>query len=154
VSPGATNTPAASPATATQAPAATQSSGTCDRAEFLEDVTIPDGTPFQPGETFEKTWRLQNTGDCEWDSNYSLVFVDGDAMNGPAAVTLTSTVVPPGEEVTISVMLTAPFVPGTYRGNWKLRNPAGEVFGVGSDGENDFWVEIEVVGGETPTPEE
>ena len=30
----------------------------------------------------------------------------------------------------------------------------GEIFGVGSDGENDFWVEIEVVGDETPTPEE
>ncbi|MDX1437779.1 MAG: NBR1-Ig-like domain-containing protein [Anaerolineales bacterium] len=134
-------------------PSATPASGSCDQAEFVADVNIPDGTQFQPGDTFNKTWRLKNTGDCSWDSNYSLVFIDGDSMGGPAAVTLTSELVSPGGEVEVTISLTAPFVPGVYRGNWKLRTPSGEIFGVGSDGSKEFWVEIEVVGDGTATPE-
>jgi hypothetical protein len=138
----------------TSAPTGTAQAGVCDMAEFVADVTVPDGTDFQPGETFDKTWRFKNTGTCEWNTNYSLVFVDGDSMNGPAVVTLTNSFVAPGEEVDVTVSLTAPFVPGTYRGNWKFRNASGAIFGVGSDGEKDFWVEIEVVGETTPTAEE
>ncbi len=33
---------------------------------FVADVTVPDDTHFSPGQTFDKTWRLQNAGDCEW----------------------------------------------------------------------------------------
>jgi hypothetical protein len=144
--------PASNPSEAPE-PTAIPVSGSCDQAEFVADVNIPDGTQFQPGATFEKTWRLMNTGDCDWDSNYSLVFVDGDSMNGPAAVTLTADAVPPGGEIEITVSLTAPFVPGVYRGNWKLRTPSGQIFGVGSDGTKVFWVEIEVLGDVTATPE-
>jgi hypothetical protein len=117
----------------------------CNRAGFVRDVTVPDGTDFAPGATFEKTWRLENTGACTWDSSYSLVFVDGDAMGGPAASALTAGTVPPGGEIDVTVQLTAPESPGSYRGNWKLRNPAGVLFGLGSDGDREFWVEIDVI---------
>lgn len=143
----------APPATESTIPTITLSVSSCELADFVADVSIPDGTQFQAGEAFEKTWRLKNTGDCLWDSNYSLVFMDGDSMGGPAAVTLTGNVVGPGEEIDITVSLTAPFVPGTYRGNWKLRTPSGKIFGVGTEGDKVFWVEIEVVGDETPTPD-
>ena len=123
----------------------------CDRAGFVEDVTIPDGTTMLPGATFKKTWRLQNTGSCTWDSNYSLIFVNGDAMGGPAAAPLTTGTVAPGQEVDITVELTAPTEPGTYRGNWRLRNGAGENFGIGPNADKLFWVEIEV-GSPTETP--
>jgi hypothetical protein len=158
--PGAAQTPTQAPTAAPVTPTGTVeqpgdgTAETCDKAEFVSDVTIPDGTQFQPGESFDKTWLIKNTGTCDWDPNYSLVFVDGDSMDGPAAVTLTSTVVAPGGELEVTVTLTAPFVPGTYRGNWKFRNPSGALFGVGTDGNDDFWVEIEVVGETTPTAEE
>jgi hypothetical protein len=45
----------------------------------------------------------------------------------------------------VTVKLTAPLDDGDYRGNWKLRNPAGIPFGLGSKGETEFWVDIEVV---------
>jgi len=39
----------------------------------------------------------------------------------------------------------APNNPGRVRGNWKLQTPAGERFGLGSSGQDTFYVEIEVV---------
>ena len=56
----------------TQAPV-----GGKDRAEFIKDVTVPDGTVYQSGEAFVKTWRLQNTGDTTWTTDYKVIFVDG-----------------------------------------------------------------------------
>jgi hypothetical protein len=116
----------------------------CDRAGFITDVTIPDGEEIAGGTAFTKTWRLRNTGSCTWTSSYSLVFHQGDSMGGPASVQLTSGTVPPGQTVDVSVNLTAPNTPGTYKGFWKLRNGSGVLFGVGASGNVAFWVEIEV----------
>jgi polar amino acid transport system substrate-binding protein len=33
-----------------------------DGMEFVEDVTVPDGTEMQPGQNFDKVWRVKNTG--------------------------------------------------------------------------------------------
>lgn len=127
------------------APEITAQPGTpCNRAEFVNDVTVPDGTVFLPGDTFVKTWRLRNSGSCTWTTDYVVVFDTGDAMGGPATFPISTASVPPGAEVDLSINLTAPESPGTYRGNWKLRNPAGEVFGTGSQGDAPFWVEIKV----------
>jgi len=38
------------------------SAATCDWAQFISDVTVPDGTKYEPGATFKKTWRLKNIG--------------------------------------------------------------------------------------------
>ncbi|MBN2503589.1 MAG: hypothetical protein JXB38_22630 [Anaerolineales bacterium] len=144
----ASNTPAP-----TQQPAATQGQASCDVALFVTDVTVPDGTDYDPGETFTKTWRLKNNGSCTWTSGYDLIFASGDAMGGPAAQQLTSGSVAPGATVDVSVELTAPDEAGTYKGFWRLRNASGVNFGV--SGNNAFWVEIEVLDGEedgsTPT---
>lgn len=121
----------------------------CNRAKFITDVTIPDGTILLPGETFVKTWRLQNTGSCSWSSGYDIVFSSGDAMSAPSAVQLTTDIIPPGGTVDVSVTLVAPASTGTYKGNWRLRDAADQVFGIVSTGE--FWVEIEVVN-PTSTP--
>src|SRR3990172_2713051 len=43
---------------------ATPTSGVCDQAEFVEDITYPDDTTVTPGAEFIKTWQLQNTGSC------------------------------------------------------------------------------------------
>jgi len=133
------------PATITSAPSITPTIAVpCDRAQFVTDVTIPDGTDFAPGATFTKTWRLRNNGTCTWTSGYALVFDSGVALGGPASQQLTTGTVAPGQTIDVSVNLTAPAAVGTYRGNWRLRNASGAVFGIGPAGNLPFWVEVEV----------
>ncbi len=99
----------------------------CDNAAFVGDVTIPDGATVSPGEIFTKTWRVQNTGSCAWSTSYLLAFNSGESMSG------TSTVFPysvsAGNQMDISVSMTAPSDLGTYVGYWKLQNSAGTIFG-------------------------
>lgn len=120
----------------------------CDQAGFVQDVNVPDGTIMAPGQEFTKTWRLRNTGNCTWNTNYTLTFVSGDSMGAPASVPLPGEVAP-NATVDISVDLKAPPGPGRYTGYWKLKNPAGHVFGV--EGDSSFYVEV-VVSTTTPTP--
>jgi len=65
-------------------------------------------------------------------------------MGGPASAVLTTDTIATGETVDISVVMIAPETPATYQGYWKLRNPAGQVFGLGSEKDKDFWAKINV----------
>ncbi len=114
----------------------------CDQAAFISE-TIPDGTEFFPGQPFTKTWTLQNNGSCTWNANYDVVFVSGDAMDAPASQQLTTDTVAPGETIKITMDLTAPMSTGTHRGDFKLRNASGVLFGIGEK-DGPFWVEIKV----------
>jgi hypothetical protein len=120
----------------------------CDWAAYVKDITIPDGTNFAPGAQFTKTWRLQNIGTCAWTQSYSLVFYSGDRMGGAAASNLSTTVYP-GQNVDISINLSAPASEGNYRGYWILKNASGIIFGIGGSAKNAFWADIKVVGGMT-----
>jgi len=119
---------------------------TCDQAQFIADITVPDGTPFSPGAAFTKTWRLKNIGSCAWTTSYALVFDTGTIMGGPAAVNLPSNVAP-GQTVDISINLTAPSNAGHYIGYWKFRNSSGALFGIGFASNKSWWVEINVSSG-------
>ena len=131
------------PLSNTPAPTRTPTEVPCDKLEFVEDVTIEDGTEISAGEPFEKIWRLKNAGSCTWTSGYSLVFESGDQMGAPDSQQLTTGTVAPGQEIDVAVDLIAPDDPGEYRGNFKLRNPGGTIFGW-RDQEKPFWVEIVV----------
>jgi hypothetical protein len=126
-----------------------------DMAEFVEDVTAPDGSAFQPGASFVKTWRLKNSGTSIWTQTYTIVFIDGSLMGASAAVPLPNDVTP-GETVDISVELIAPQDEGSHRGEWKLKNTNGQLFGVGIEADEPFWVDILVSEsgspGSTPNP--
>lgn len=137
VQPAATNTtsPAVTTVTAPVKP--------CDAAEFVTDVTVPDGTTFTPGQTFTKTWRLKNTGSCTWTNSYRVVFDSGNSMGAPASFNL-PTSVPPDAVVDISVQMKAPDAEKEYQSNWKLQNASGITFGLGADGAKSFWVKIKV----------
>jgi hypothetical protein len=128
---------------------ATQASCT-DQATFISDVTIPDKTRVEAGKSFEKTWRLKNSGTCTWTNSYAMVFGSGSQMGGPAVVTLPKSVSPNGT-VDLKVTLTAPNTSGTYTGNWKLRNTSGVVFGLGTKANQPFWVQIVVGTSSQPT---
>lgn len=109
----------------------------CNRAYFISE-TIPDGTEFDLGESFTKTWRLKNTGTCTWNTNYKLVFAEGDQMGGPGSKNLTQSVAP-DEQVDISVDLEAPGSEGTYKGIWRIKDDENQTFVY------NIWVEIEAV---------
>jgi hypothetical protein len=142
-----TNTPTPTPPPATNTPTAspqpTATVGCEDSSQFISDVTIPDNTVMKPGQSFRKTWRLRNSGDCGWTTSYDAVFTDGASMGGPAAVPLAGAV-PSKGTIDISIDLTAPTTNGVHRGNYRMRNAGGTLFGI------VFYVQVRV--GPTPTP--
>lgn len=132
----------------TVTPAITQTpSANCDRAlpGIPIDVTIPDDTRLRPGESFTKTWRLQNAGTCTWTSEYSLVWFSGEQLDAQLSVPLSENTAP-GASVDLSVEMVAPDTAGTYQSWWKLSNPAGNLFGIGPNYDAAFWVRIVVEG--------
>ncbi len=138
-----TPTPETTPTTATM----TSSSASCSSpdAAFVADVTVPDGTQFSPGESFGKTWRLRNDGDCPWGEGYKLVFVSGAQMGAPASQAVPDT--PPGGTADITVSMVAPAQGGTYVGKWRMMDANGNRFGT------LVFVQIVVPGAE-PAPAE
>lgn len=124
---------------------------TCDVSVYVSDVTIPDGTVMAPGQTFVKTWRLQNSGTCTWTATYKAVYAQSG--NGPMGGTPTTIgkAVKPGETIDVSISFTAPTTAGEYVSWWKLQNDSQAFFGTG------FSVAIKVVGAaktaeDTPEP--
>jgi hypothetical protein len=122
----------------------------CNSASFITDVTVPDGSIFQPGVGFVKTWRLKNTGTCTWTSAYSLAFVSGDPLGATSSVPMPTTA--PGRQVDVSLDMNAPTTPGHYRGYWKLKDTHGVKFGLGINADFSFWVDINVSSSVPPTP--
>ena len=127
----ATATLAAAPATQTKAPVLPSGSGSgavgCYNASYVADVTIMDGTNIAPNTTFTKTWKLKNTGTCEWTAGFKINFVSGDAMSG-AATNINQTVAV-GASADISVSLIAPATPKSYTGVWRMSTDGGQAFG-------------------------
>ncbi len=154
-SPQTSPSPTVQPSPTPTQPAATSTTDVtlCDQAApgVPIDVTIPDGTEMQPDQQFTKIWRLKNVGSCIWTEDYDLVWFSGDQLAAPSSVSLSGKV-QPGQTVDLSVDMVAPEKPGTYRGNWKLRNDSGVLFGIGPSGGSAFWVEIKVIRPPTVSP--
>jgi hypothetical protein len=134
-----------SPAATLPPPVNPTPTGNCDLAGAGNpiDVTIPDDTKMQPGQTFTKIWRLQNVGTCTWTSAYTAGHFSGEAMTLQMTVPLPRQVAP-GESVDLAVDMVAPQTPGTFQSNWKLKNPQGGWFGIGPNAGSPFWVRIVV----------
>ena len=124
-SPTIASTQAPIPTAANTSPAATAQG--CDSSLYLSDVTIPDGTVMTPGQTFVKTWLVQNTGTCTWDTSYKIGFGFGEAMGGTN--TALTTTVAPGAQAQVSVNLTVPATTGNLTGTWRMMNKQGAFFG-------------------------
>jgi hypothetical protein len=132
--PAPTDTPAATgtaPITEVTVPTATRPAvvptASCYGLTFVSDVSVPDNTQMTPGQEFTKTWRVRNSGSCVWEEGFKFSFTSGEAMGG-STLTLDSAV-ETGEEVELSVDLTAPNSAGTFRGNWRMATVAGTYFG-------------------------
>ncbi len=127
----------------------------CDQASAGHpiDITIPDDTQMKPGESFSKTWRLVNSGTCVWTNSYAVIWFSGEDI-GVTREQFFITQVKPGQAIDVTVDMIAPEESGTYQSNWKLRNQAGSLFGIGPNGGAPFWAKIVVTEVSTPTPTE
>lgn len=108
----------------------------CYYSKWTGDETIPDGTQFDAGDAFVKSWTLRNEGTCEWTTGTRMVFEDGDQMGGASSVSLTRDV-QPGETYTVEIPMTAPSSNGDYTGVWRFTAEDGTKMG-------KYWVVITV----------
>jgi hypothetical protein len=135
--------PTAVAPTSTPVPDVTAEGGCTLNASFVADLTIPDGSVLQPGVSFVKTWRILNSGTCDW-TDFNLVFVGGSQLGSSTIVSVPATSA--GATVDVSVPMVAPATPGTYKGNWRMQAGDGTVFG------SAVWVSIVVPAPVTDTP--
>lgn len=109
-----------------------------DDLDYLQDLTIPDGSLMSPGQSIDKRWQVLNSGSCNWDQRYSLRLISGDAMGTDGSIPLYPARA--GAEAMLQILFTAPREPGTYECQWQAVNPDGTPFG------DAFYMQI-VVGG-------
>lgn len=113
-----------------------------DDQNFNNIQQVPAGIPYQKG------WRLENSGTCEWMPSYAMVYVGGNSplsrMGGQK--TAIGTTVVPGQQYDMWIDLVSPAYPGTYVGYWQMIDDQGVAFG------QRVWVAITVPSSATPTP--
>lgn len=99
-----------------------------DKTLFIEDVTIPDGTPILVNTTFEKTWRVKNIGNVVWRDRYlrRMTPLSELICSSPAMVPIPET--HPGETIDISVTFKTPHLPGSCRTDWKTSDERGNLY--------------------------
>jgi len=105
-------------------------------AEFLQDVTLEDGTVIEVGKPFTKIWRVRNNGNVAWPADCMLRFTSGDRMGAPDTVPLSG--VAPGAVADLVVEITAT-EPRRNVGFWQLSTQDGRLFGP------RLWVDVTAV---------
>ncbi|MEN6571775.1 MAG: NBR1-Ig-like domain-containing protein [Anaerolineaceae bacterium] len=118
--------------TATPVPTAgpsmpTQMADCSNSLTYLSDLTVPDGTHFNPGNSIEKKWQVKNSGTCNWVDGYTLKMVGGDPLGAAESQAL----IPArnGTEAVIQIDFTAPQAAGEYDSSWQAHDPQGNPFG-------------------------
>jgi len=104
--------------------------------EFVEDVTIEDGSVVSPGQRLDKRWKVLNAGSCNWGLEYEVQLIAGPAMGVPIAQALFPAI--SGTETEIRMVFAAPDEPGSYRSAWQANDPQGNPFG------DPFFIDIVV----------
>jgi len=130
VTPAPTNTPDVTPTHTsvpmTSTPAFTATSTqvlVADQAQYVSQ-SVADNTKFSPGATFSLTWKMKNTGTTTWTTAYMLRHYAGPALGAPSTVNFPREV-KPGEEVELTINMTAPSSGGQYQSSWVLTNAEG-----------------------------
>ena len=94
--------------TATQSP-----NQTCqNNSAFVADVTVPDGTALAAGQTYNKIWRVRNTGTCTWGNGYTFTFVGGDLLGASSVISVPNT--SPGTTADLLIPMVAPSTLGAH----------------------------------------
>jgi len=119
--------PTPKPEKKTTAEAEEKVEGCINNLHFLSDVTIPDGMIVNPGSTIDKRWSVENNGTCNWDKNYKLQLIEGDALGAETEQSLFPA--RSGAQVEILIRFIAPTDEGRYLSSWKAVDPKGNAFG-------------------------
>jgi len=143
--PTATYTPSATPTNFTPEPTEVP----CNALRFVSHVTYPPGSIVLADQEFYKSWHVQNIGSCTWTPGYALVYYSGFQLAGRSPLYLSS-YVQPGKFVTLTIRLFSNPQPGTYQGQWLLRDGQGITFGGGDNRNEPLYVEIVVPGQPQP----
>jgi hypothetical protein len=100
----------------------------CNNLALISDISITGGSVLAPEEQFEKSWKVANTGTCDWVYRYHLVHISGHDVGGRDPVSL-GKIIEPGKWTTLTITLRAPRAPGTYTSTWRFADQSGTVFG-------------------------
>jgi hypothetical protein len=102
---------------------------TCENnLTFIDDVTVPDGSKFKPGDSIEKIWLVKNSGRCNWNADYRVRFIDGDPMGAGLEQALFPA--RSGKEAEIRINFVAPNQAGLVLSSWQAYSPEGQPFGM------------------------
>jgi len=112
-----------------------------DSAAFVVDVTVPDNESMDQGKTFNKIWRIKNTGTCTWTSAYTLVFKKGEQMDAADSMPLRGET-SPAASLDVAVDLIAPTISAIYRADFEIHDPSGKAISI--DRNTVLWVIITV----------
>ena len=116
-----------------------------DAMEFIKDLNYDDKDftaypKIDPGEAFQKGFRIKNTGTCTWTNVYFIEYVYGNTtssrMQGESISVKGK--VDPGQTYDIYINLVAPKTAGKFVGYWQILNEDNESFG------QSFWVAVQV----------
>lgn len=126
-----------------------------DGSAFIRDVSYPDGSQVVTGQTFTKTWELQNVGATVWENRYlqcedeqcGQYHYRGQPLRiGEGLVALSRHIaIPrtlPGELVQLSVDFVAPATPATLLSYWKAYHADGQQCFPEHTG---LWVKVQVI---------
>jgi hypothetical protein len=151
--PQITNTPLSATTTATHfslsTPGGSNTGGSnpapCDNANFIKDVNYTDFAEVTAGKTFDKTWRFENLGPCDWTTQYHLVYsyVSDTGKDGvftaPSPESFPKKVLA-GEQVDLTIAIKAPTKAGTYQVVFVLQNDKGYLIPLVNMNSYEFWV--------------
>lgn len=100
---------------------------TMSNGRYLADLTIPDGTQLEIGQSFTKTWQVENNGPTRWGIGFTLRHESGepmtDRLSHPVPVTEAS------QAADLSLALTVPSTVGRHVGYWRLYDAGERPFG-------------------------
>jgi len=96
-----------------------------------------DGFQIKVNDTFEKDWKIRNTGTCPWDEGYSFKIntqwsAGIEALRGGSTsvvITQEKDFIKPGTLVAMKLKLQAPATIGEYKWCWKMQDDSGAAFG-------------------------
>jgi|HubBroStandDraft_1064217.scaffolds.fasta_scaffold12874_5 hypothetical protein len=114
-----------------------------DNSSFVADVTYPDGSAVTEGQHLMKKWEIKNIGIVLWSNRY--LVADGTQTGlctYPSRVPIPLT--RPGQNVIISVPVTASDSPDVCFVTWKMETSTGTLY---FPNEVGIWFSIKVNAG-------
>ena len=107
----------------------------CNDGSFVGETAPFDKDVVGSEKKYDKSWTILNTGTCTWDEGYSFAFLpdlSSSELGGYSIVLKKNAAeeyTKPGHTQSFIVKLVAPKAAGEYKGYWKMKDDAGNLFG-------------------------